>query len=149
METENNIEFLPMTLIDLETIKEDLEEKFDNFWTYGILESEIANINSRYIIIKYKKEIVGFGGIRLIVDEANIMNIIIKKDRRGHGLGSKLLRELINISKNIHAKTITLEVNVNNIPAINLYKKFNFKVVGVRKKYYNNTDDALIMTYVL
>ena len=53
-----NIEIYPMTMKDLELIKEDLEEKFDKFWTYGILKSEIANINSRYIVAKYKNEIV-------------------------------------------------------------------------------------------
>ena len=46
--------------------------------------------------------------------------------------------------KNI--KALTLEVNSNNIPAQKLYEKFNFKRVGLRKKYYNNTDDAIIMT---
>ena len=60
-----------------------------------------------------------------------------------------MLEELINIAKERKLKDITLEVNVNNIPAINLYKKYNFKEVGIRKKYYNNTDDAIIMTLVL
>ena len=143
---ENNIEILPMTMEDLEVIKYDLEEKFDKFWTYGILKSEIANINSRYIVAKCKNEIVGFAGISLIVDEANIMNIVIKKEKRKKGIGSLLLEKLISISKELKAISITLEVNCNNLPAINLYKKFDFQEVGLRKKYYNNTDDALIMT---
>lgn len=143
---ENNIEILPMTMEDLEVIKYDLEEKFDKFWTYGILKSEIANINSRYIVAKCKNEIVGFAGISLIVDEANIMNIVIKKEKRKQGIGSLLLEKLISISKELKAISITLEVNCNNLPAINLYKKFDFQEVGLRKKYYNNTDDALIMT---
>ena len=63
-----NIEIYPMTMADLEFIKDDLEEKFDKFWTYGILKSEIANINSRYIVAKCKNEIVGFAGITLIVE---------------------------------------------------------------------------------
>ena len=141
-----DIEIYPMTIEDLELIKENLEEKFDKFWTYGILKSEIANINSRYIVAKCKNEIVGFAGITLIVDEANIMNIVIKKEKRKQGIGSLLLEKLILISKELEATSITLEVNCNNLPAINLYKKFDFQEVGLRKKYYNNTDDALIMT---
>lgn len=143
---ENNIKILPMTMEDLEVIKYDLEEKFDKFWTYGILKSEIANINSRYIVAECKNEIVGFAGFTLIVDEANVMNIVIKKEKRKQGIGSLLLEQLIYIAKELKAATITLEVNSNNVPAINLYKKFNFQEVGLRKKYYNNTDDALIMT---
>ena len=57
-----------------------------------------------------------------------------------------MLEELIRIAKNRKLKDITLEVNINNIPAINLYKKYNFEEVGIRKKYYNNVEDALIMT---
>ena len=57
-----------------------------------------------------------------------------------------MLEEIINIAKNKNMKSITLEVNVNNNIAINLYKKYGFKEVGIRPKYYNNTDDAIIMT---
>ena len=57
-----------------------------------------------------------------------------------------MLEELIKIAKERKLKDITLEVNINNISAINLYKKYDFKEVGLRKKYYNNCDDALIMT---
>lgn len=145
----NYIKIFPMTLEDLEQIKEELEEKFDKFWTYGILKSEIANINSKYIIAKYKEEIVGFAGITLILDEANIMNIVTKKEKRNQGIGTILLENLIKLSKELNAKSITLEVNINNNDAINLYKKFEFAEVGLRKKYYNNIDDALIMTLYL
>ena len=141
-----SIKVFPMTLENLEQIKEELEENFDKFWTYGILKSEIANINSKYIVAKCKEEIVGFAGITLILDEANIMNIVTKKEKRRQGIGTILLENLIKISKELKAKSITLEVNINNNEAINLYKKFKFEEVGLRKKYYNNIDDALIMT---
>lgn len=141
-----NIKILPMTLDDLEIIKTELVEKYDKFWTYGILKSEIANINSKYIVAKYKEEIVGFAGITVILDESNIMNIVVKKEKRMKGIGNLLLQKLIEISQELGTKFITLEVNINNKPAINLYKKFGFKEVGIRKKYYNSIDDALIMT---
>ena len=57
-----------------------------------------------------------------------------------------MLEELIKIAKERKLKDITLEVNINNISAINLYKKYDFKEVGLRKKYYSNCEDALIMT---
>ena len=141
-----NIEIYPMTIDDLECIKEELEEKFDKFWTYGILKTEIANINSRYIVAKYKNEIIGFAGIKFILDEANLMNIVVKKEKRGQKIGCLLLENLIKISEEQNAKFITLEVNINNKIAINLYKKFKFDEIGIRKKYYNNINDAIIMT---
>ncbi len=74
------------------------------------------------------------------------MNIVVKKDKRNLGIGSKLLEEIIKKAIEINSKTITLEVNENNLPAIKLYEKYGFKQIGLRKKYYNNIDNAIIMT---
>lgn len=74
------------------------------------------------------------------------MNIVVKKNKRNEGIGSALLKETIHISTKLKAKTITLEVNKNNEPAIKLYKKYGFEQVGLRKKYYNNKEDAILMT---
>ena len=57
-----------------------------------------------------------------------------------------LLHKLIELCKEKEYSSITLEVNTKNIPAIKLYEKFGFKNVGIRKKYYNGLDDAVIMT---
>ncbi len=103
-------------------------------------------MDSYYIVAKHEQEIVGFAGIINIIDEVNIMNIVVKKDKRNLGVGSKLLEEIIKKAIEINSKTITLEVNENNLPAIKLYEKYGFKQIGLRKKYYNNTDDAIIMT---
>ena len=53
---------------------------------------------------------------------------------------------MIAESKRENVSSLTLEVNEKNIPAQNLYKKYGFNVLGTRKKYYNNTDNAIIMT---
>ena len=59
--------------------------------------------------------------------------------------GSKLLEYLIDKAK-LSSTSITLEVNVQNTPAIHLYEKYGFETIGKRKKYYNNQFDAFIMT---
>lgn len=148
MEKSNNLntEISLITPEDLQILKQNLTTEFDEFWSYSILETEVNNENTTYIVAKQNNEIVGFAGILTILDEANIMNIVTKKNKRHSGIGSLLLSELINISKKKNLKSITLEVNENNISAMNLYTKFNFEKVGERKKYYNNTDTALLMT---
>ena len=73
-------------------------------------------------------------------------NIVVKKSHRGHGIGGELLDALIELCVELNQKSLTLEVNVSNTPAINLYEKFGFQNLGIRKKYYNNTTDAIIMT---
>ena len=72
----------------------------------------------------------------------------LKKDKRNFGIGSLLLEEIIRYSKIHNATSITLEVNEKNIAAIKLYKKYGFKQVGLRRKYYNNEDNAILMDLV-
>ena len=145
----NNLEIIEMSDNDLLVLKDSLTDEFDDFWTYNILRQEFDNDNTTYIVAKEDDNIVGFAGILVILDEANIMNIVTKKDKRKLGIGSLLLEKLIDISKSKNLASITLEVNEKNIPAINLYKKYNFQQVGVRNKYYDNTDAAILMTLYL
>ena len=145
----NNIEVGQMSNDDLLVLKNSLLNEFDDFWTYNILKQEFDNENTTYIVAKDNDMIIGFAGILVIMDEANIMNIVTKKDKRKLGIGSLLLEKLIEISKLKNLASITLEVNEKNIPAINLYKKYNFQQVGIRKKYYDNTDAAILMTLYL
>ena len=137
-----------MNIQDLENIKDCLLTDFDNFWSYNILKQELENGKSKYFVAKQENEIVGFAGILLIIDQVNIMNIVVKKDKRNFGIGSLLLEEIIRYSKIHNATSITLEVNEKNIAAIKLYKKYGFKQVGLRRKYYNNEDNAILMDLV-
>ena len=143
---EEKIQIFPMSTADIASISPNFEENFDKFWNINNLKNDFGNPNATYFIAKLDDEIVGFAGILKICDEANIMNIVTKTSKRHLGVGEKLLKELISSAKKQNLKSITLEVNINNYPAIHLYEKFNFKRIGLRKKYYNNTDDELIMT---
>lgn len=138
-----------MTLSDLAEIANNLTSDFDEFWNSSILESEIKNPFSQYIIAKINKEIVGFAGVIDTVDQLEITNIVVRKDFRKKGIGNELLAELIKLAKENDKEKITLEVNNTNLAAIKLYEKNGFKNVGFRKKYYNNTYDANIMTLKL
>ena len=141
------IEISTMMLNDLEQIKENLQTDFDDFWNFEIFKEELANNNSMYLVLRYENEIVSFGGVKIILDEADIMNIVTKKDKRNQGFAKFLLNELITIAEEQNCKTITLEVDENNLPAIKLYKDFEFKEVGKRKNYYKNGNTAILMTY--
>ena len=143
------IEISTMMLNDLEQIKKNLQTDFDDFWNFEIFKEELANNNSMYLVLRYENEIVSFGGIKIILDEADIMNIVTKKDKRNQGFAKFLLNELITIAEEQNCKTITLEVDENNLPAIKLYKDFEFKEVGKRKNYYKNGDTAILMTLEL
>lgn len=136
-----------MTLSYLLQIKDILSIEFDNFWTYTIFENELKNPNSKYFVALLDNEIVGFAGIWKAVDDIHITNIVTKITKRHMGIASKLLENLINIAKN-EKLNLTLEVKQSNINAIKLYEKYNFKKVGLRKNYYGQNENAIIMTLI-
>lgn len=141
-----NITIEKMTKEHLEQIRNILKTEFDEFWNANVLEKELENPLSDYIVAINENEVVGYAGLWQPCEEGHITNIVTKLDKRGNKIASKMLEELIDMAKEKKLKYVTLEVNVHNKIAINLYKKYNFKEVGKRPKYYYNTDDALIMT---
>lgn len=142
----DNINISNMSILDLENISDKLISDFDDFWTVSTLKNELENSMSKYLVAKLNNQVVGFGGIWKAVDDIHITNIVVNKNFRRKNIGSTILENLINLAKQDNITSITLEVNCTNIPAIKLYEKFGFKNVGLRKKYYNNTYDAIIMS---
>ena len=135
-----------MKLSDFEKIENILIDEFDDFWKPSILKNELENELSRYIVAKIENDIVGFAGIIILPDDAEITNIVTRKQNRKNGIGKLLLAKLIEITKQENKEEISLEVNEINKPAIKLYESFGFEIVGRRKKYYNRENDAIIMT---
>ena len=138
------IEVYKMSLNDLENIKEILVSAFDDFWNYSTLKEELSNANSYYLVAKLDNEILGFAGIKYVLNDADIMNIVVKKSKRKSGIGSLLLKNIIELCKKLNVSTLFLEVNEKNLPAISLYKKFGFEEVGFRKNYYKE-NNAIVM----
>ena len=143
IEIMDNITIEKMNISHLDSISDILEKDFDDFWNYNVFKSELENSNSRYIVAKLNNEIVGFAGISIILDVADITNIVVKKSFRGNGISSILLQNLISLAKSFNCSIINLEVNVNNLVAISLYKNFGFEQVGLRKNYYDGQDGLL------
>jgi len=122
---------------------------FDEFWPSSTLKEDYYSDLSKYFIVKdsdHKDIIVGFAGIKIITDFAEVMDVVVKKDKRNIGIGSVLMKYVINYCDELKLKNINLEVNKDNKPAVRVYKKYLFETVGIRKKYYNNKSDALLMT---
>lgn len=143
------MEILEMNLSDYEEIKDILVTEFDEFWKPSILESELKSENSKYIVAKENGKIVGFAGLWFSPVDAEITNIVTKKTERKIGIGKALLDRLIEMAREAKRDNISLEVNENNVPAGSLYEKAGFEIAGIRKKYYNGKDNAIIMTKYL
>ena len=93
-----------------------------------------------YLLLVEDNEIIGYLYYSDIYDRVEINQIEIKTNHRRNGKATMLMHKLIDDTN----KSITLEVNKNNIPALNLYKKFDFNEVAIRKNYYNGVDGILM-----
>lgn len=130
----------------------DLEKIcFDDPWSYNSFERELDNNISVYIVARAAetRKVVGYGGIWMMYDYADITNIAVSPESRRCGLGGKILQILIDISREKNMESINLEVRASNIPAIRLYEKYGFSQNGLRKRYYKGKEDAVLMTKTL
>ena len=92
------------------------------------------------------RSIVGYAGIWVMTDEAHVTTIASAPTMRGRGVGEFLLVALIHRAIEVGARWMTLEVRASNSVAQNLYRKYTFKEMGVRRRYYSdNGEDALVM----
>jgi ribosomal-protein-alanine N-acetyltransferase len=104
-------------------------------------ESVFREDEHKYLVAKEDKKVVGYIGVEKIEGETHIINMAVRPDHRGKGIGKKLMEKVLN-KKDV----FFLEVRVSNLPALGLYEKYGFKKVGLRKKYYaDNNEDAYIM----
>lgn len=107
--------------------------------TLSFWDEETKNTNS-------KEKIVGVACLWSILEEAHITLLGIHPDFRQQGLGTLLLLSLLEDAISRNLSRATLEVNVNNIKAINLYRKIGFEIAGKRRRYYQSTgEDALVL----
>nr|WP_281890894.1 ribosomal protein S18-alanine N-acetyltransferase [Paenibacillus sp. YYML68] len=136
-----------MAETDVPAICEIEKESFTTPWTAAAFHNELSNNQfATYIVLELNGEIVGYGGMWLIMDEAHVTNIAIRQKYRGLKLGELLLTEMQRTASAKGALRMTLEVRPSNDVARQLYGKKGFKSVGVRRGYYtDNNEDALIM----
>ena len=102
----------------------------------------IQNPFSKYLVYLKENEVIGFCYYYEIYDRLEIAYIFVKDEFRNNKIASRLLEYLIEDNK--EKENITLEVNENNYSALKLYKKFNFKEVAKREKYYANENGILM-----
>lgn len=135
-----------MTPEDIPFIVEIEKQCFEDSWPEDGFLREIENKKvAVYMVLRMDGIVRGYIGCWVILSEAHIIKVAIDPACQNKGLASLLLLKFMReaISRNTH--WATLEVNENNASAIRLYEKFGFTRVSVRKKYYNENEDAYLM----
>ncbi len=125
----------------------EVEERcFNSGFAEKTFNKELENKIARYIVAEENGKALGYGGVWNICGEADIIDIAVSPDFRRQGIAQGILKRLIELCKNEGCKQINLEVRESNIPAQRLYEKNGFMVTGQRKRYYENTETAILMS---
>jgi ribosomal-protein-alanine N-acetyltransferase len=117
-------------------------------WTLNVFNNEIEMMRRgerTYLVAREGATVVGYAGMMYAVDDAHVTNIAVARDRQRHGVATRLLAELSWVALERGSTAMTLEVRVSNLAAQQLYHRFGFEAAGVRKNYYENVEDAIVM----
>jgi [ribosomal protein S18]-alanine N-acetyltransferase len=141
----------PMREADVPTVQEIERHIFTTPWPRNAYYRELSSRNSAYYIVLRREldegsEILGYGGMWRMYDEAHVTTIGVRRDIHHSGFGRILFAGLVQAAYDMGAKWITLEVRTSNDGAMRMYEGFGFKVIGRRKGYYtDNGEDAIVM----
>lgn len=138
----------PMEPRDVKSVLAVERSAFDTGWPATAFQNELRqNKMARYIVLEDGGEVIGFGGLWLMLDDAHVVTVAVRPERRRNGLGSLIVHGLLLVAQAQGMEAATLECRSSNLAARALYARYGFYEVGLRRKYYaDNQEDAVIMT---
>lgn len=135
-----------MTEKDVDFVFEISKEVFNkNSWSRALFINDLNDSNKDCYVCLQDEKVVGFLNVLYTVDEMTILNIAVSKDYQRRGYGTALLKKCFENARNKKVFQVFLEVEEKNLAAIDLYKKFNFEILKMRKSYYPDGTNALEM----
>ena len=142
----NQVTIRPMRMEDIGGVLEIEQMSFPTPWPRDAYVHELENRLACYFVACEMHRTVGYTGMWVILDEAHVTTIAVDPLYRRRRIGERLLITLIEEALKRGARWITLEVRKSNAGAQDLYRKYGFKDIGVRKAYYSdNREDAIVM----
>jgi ribosomal-protein-alanine N-acetyltransferase len=122
-------------------------EVYPRPWSPNLFMAEMNDPRDRlYLVARQGRDVVGYGGLMVSGEEAHVTTIAVDPDHHRQKIGTRVMYELIQGALRLGATAISLEVRVTNWGAQRMYGRFGFRPVGVRKNYYQETnEDALVM----
>jgi ribosomal-protein-alanine N-acetyltransferase len=141
------VHVFPMRRRHLRSVLRIEGEVYPRPWSHSLFLSELALRGSRaYFVARVGRDLVGYAGIMLAGDDAHVTTIAVDPAHHREKIGTRLLLVLTREALARGARNMTLEVRLSNRGAQDLYRRFGFAPVGVRKNYYQEThEDALVM----
>ena len=135
-----------MTVDDLVQVMVIENENFSRPWTDKGFLSFLLRHDTLFLVAEENGEIIGFAGVVMVLDEAELTNVAVMKSQQKQGVGRLLIESLMRLISEWEVKLLHLEVRVSNASAISLYRRIGFEEVGMRHDYYEEPrEDAILM----
>lgn len=134
----------PMTEADIPAVAALERRAFTEPWSEDAFAEELALDNRSYVVAEVGGEVLGYGGVMTLEEEAHIMTVAVDPAATRRKIGTRLMLALVERALERGARHLTLEVRISNDPALRLYRKLGFASVGLRPGYYRD-EDALVM----
>lgn len=136
----------PMRRSDVPAVSAIERRCYPTPWHENAYYAELANRSACYLVARLDGEVVGYGGMWVIMDEAHITTLAVDPAQQGKKIGERLLHAMLEEAILHGASRATLEVREHNVKAQNLYRKYGFREAAIRKNYYtDNQENALVM----
>lgn len=141
------VHIVPMRRRHVRSVLRIEQQVYPRPWSMSLFLSELALRSTRaYFVARVGRDVVGYAGLMMSADDGHITTIAVDPRWKRHQIATRLLLVLAREAIERDARSITLEVRLSNKAAQELYRKFGFAPVGVRKNYYAETnEDALVM----
>lgn len=121
-------------------------------WSRAVFEGELAQVRAgtrHYVVARLGRHVVGYAGLWFVPDpdgrQAHVTNIVVAPEHRRRGIARRLMVHLADEAIRVGCVAWTLEVRASSTGAQELYRRFGFAPAGIRKNYYDNTEDAIVM----
>lgn len=140
------VQIRPMVLEDCQLVYKIDQTCFTDPWSLSMFQELFRYPTNFYFVAEEGQRICGFAGIMVSVDTADVMNIAVRKEDRGRGIGRQLLEQLTAQAKQCGCEQMLLEVRESNRTARRLYQSCGFAEIAIRKNYYSSpTEHGIIM----
>ena len=147
VESDVSVHVMPMRRRHLRGVVRIEDQVYPRPWSHSLFVSELALRGSRsYVVARVGRDVVGYAGLMMSLTDGHVTTIAVDPAWHRRGIGTRLLLTLAYEAIDRDATAMTLEVRLSNRAAQEMYKRFGFTAVGVRKGYYGDTgEDALVM----
>ena len=135
-----------MTVADLEQVMVIEKENFSVPWTDKGFLAFLVRYDTLFLVAEENGQIIGFAGVVMVLDEAELTNVAVMKSHQKQGIGRLLIESLMRLISEFGVEILHLEVRISNESAISLYRRIGFEEVGLRHDYYETPkEDAILM----